>query len=77
MSGYTEIGLGDAVPVAISGHSPDGKPSSEPHLAIAPLAFIGSPYASAAVFGFALIPPRERMLFTDRHFQRALGAVTR
>jgi CRISPR-associated protein Csb2 len=77
MSGYREIGLGDAVPVAISGHSPEGKPSSESHLAIVPLAFVGSPYASAAVFGFALIPPRERKLFTDRDFQSALGAVTR
>lgn len=77
MSGYREIGLSDAIPVAISGHSPDRKPSSEPHLAIAPMAFIGSPYASAAVLGFALIPPRDRMPLTDRDFQRALGAVTR
>jgi CRISPR-associated protein Csb2 len=76
MSGYREIGLGAAIPVAISGHSPDGKPSTEPHFAIAPLAFIGSPYASAAVFGFALIPPLDQMLFTDRDFQRALGAIT-
>jgi CRISPR-associated protein Csb2 len=76
MSGYQEIGLGEAIPAEISGHSPDGRPSSEPHLAIAPLAFVASPYASGAVFGFALIPPRDRMLLTDRHFQRALGAIT-
>jgi CRISPR-associated protein Csb2 len=77
MSGYREIGLGDAIPATVSGHSPDGRPSSAPHLAIAPLAFIGPQYASGAVFGFAFIPPRDRALPTDRDFQRALSAISR
>jgi CRISPR-associated protein Csb2 len=77
MSGYREIGLGDAIPAAVSGHSPDGRPSSEPHLAIVPLAFVGSEYASGNVFGFGLVPPRNRPLITDREFQRALGAIAR
>jgi CRISPR-associated protein Csb2 len=77
MSGYREIGLGDAIPAAVSGHSPDGRPSGAPHLAIAPLAFIGAQYASGAVFGFALIPPEDRALPADRDFQRALSAISR
>jgi CRISPR-associated protein Csb2 len=75
MSGYREIGLGEAIPAAVSGHSPDGRPSSAPHLAIAPLAFLGAPYASGAVFGFALIPPRGNDLFADPDFQRAMRAI--
>lgn len=75
MSGYREIGLGEALPAAVSGHSPDGRPSSAPHLAIAPLAFLGAPHASGAVFGFALIPPRGNDLFADPDFQRAMRAI--
>jgi CRISPR-associated protein Csb2 len=75
MSGYREIGLGEAMPAAISGHSPDGRPSSAPHLAIVPLAFLGSPYASGGVFGFALIPPHGNDLFADPDFRRAMRAI--
>jgi CRISPR-associated protein Csb2 len=75
MSGYREIGLSDAIPATVSGHSPDGRPSSEPHLAIAPLAFVGSEYASGNVLGFALIPPLDHALIMERDFQRALAAV--
>jgi CRISPR-associated protein Csb2 len=77
MSGYRAIGLGEAIPAQVSGHWADGRPAREPHLAIAPLAFVGSAHASAAVFGFALIPPRTRDLLTDADFQRAVRAVIR
>jgi CRISPR-associated protein Csb2 len=77
MSGYREVGLGAAIPAAVSGHSPDGKPSSEPHLAIAPMAFLGSAHASGAVFGFALIPPRREDLLADPDFQRAVRRIMR
>jgi CRISPR-associated protein Csb2 len=76
MSGYREIGLGDAISAAISGHSLDGRPSREPHLAIAPLAFLGSPYSSGAVFGFAMIPPHGNDLFANPDVQRAMRAIT-
>jgi CRISPR-associated protein Csb2 len=76
MSGYREIGWGAAVPAAVSGHSPDGRPSSETHLAIAPLAFVGAPYASGAVFGFALIPPAGGELLTTNDFRRAVRAIS-
>ena len=75
MAGYREIGLGEAIPSKLSGHSADGKPLSEPHLAIAPLAFLGWPYASGAVLGFALVPPRGDLL-VDPDFQRAMRAIT-
>ena len=75
MAGYREIGLGEAIPSKLSGHSADGKPSTEPHLGITPLAFLGWPYASGAVLGFALVPPRGELL-VDPDFQRAMRAIT-
>jgi CRISPR-associated protein Csb2 len=76
IAGYERIGLGDTVPAAISGHTPDGTPLSEPHLAFAPMAFLGSPYADGGVFGLALIPPRNVNLHADPAFRRALLAIT-
>jgi CRISPR-associated protein Csb2 len=75
MAGYDRIGLSHAVPAEVSGHAADGKPSSEPHLAIAPMAFVGSRYASGAVLGFALIPPRHRNLLAEEEFERALREI--
>ena len=45
-------------PEWFSGHRPDGKASAAPHLALAPLAFVGAPYADGRVLGLALILPR-------------------
>lgn len=75
MAGYERIGLGSAIPPTVSGHQPDGAPLGEPHLAIAPLAFLGSPYADGTVYGLALIPPRQGDLFADPPFQRALREI--
>ena len=53
---------------ALSGHEADGSPSSQPHMALFPLAFVGSPYADGHLLGVALAVPRgigdedERML---------------
>jgi CRISPR-associated protein Csb2 len=77
MSGYREAGLGAAIPAMVSGHGPEGKPTSEPHLAIAPLAFLGMPYASGAVLGFALIPPRPGSLLDDAEFRNAVRRLLR
>ncbi len=77
MSGYREIELGHAIPEIVSGHMPDGTPTPKPHLAIVPLAFLGSRYASGAVFGFALVPPREANLLADPTFQRAMRRIMR
>jgi CRISPR-associated protein Csb2 len=75
MSGYRLIGSEAAIPAAVSGHASDGRPSGKPHLAIAPMAFLGSPFASGAVLGFALIPALNSDLLADPDFQRAVRAV--
>jgi CRISPR-associated protein Csb2 len=75
MAGYERIGLGDAIPAVISGHEPNGAPLAEPHLAVAPMAFLGPRHADGTVFGYALIPPRQVDLLTEPEFQRALREV--
>jgi CRISPR-associated protein Csb2 len=75
MSGYRKNGQEAAIPSFVSGHAADGAPYVEPHLAIAPLAFLGTQYADGRVFGFALIPPGEGKLLDDPEFQRAVRAV--
>jgi len=75
MSGYKRIGSEEAIPTVVSGHVADGSPSVEPHLAIAPLSFLGSQFADGRVFGFALIPPRESKLLQDEIFRAALRGV--
>lgn len=75
MSGYGRSGLGDAIPEAVSGHSPDSRPTRHPHLAIAPMAFVGSPYADGRVFGFALIPPRDGSLHRIDNFRTSWETI--
>lgn len=69
MSGYRKSGLGDAIPEDVSGHGPDSRPTRHPHLAIVPMAFVGSPYADSRVFGFALVPPRGKSLHRIDNFR--------
>jgi CRISPR-associated protein Csb2 len=75
MSGYRRNGQEAAVPSLVSGHAADGAPTAEPHLAIAPLAFLGSDYADGHVLGFALIPPGTGDLLDDSDFQHAVRSV--
>ena len=42
----------------ISGHQQDGEPTAAPHLALAPLPFVGSPHADGRILGLALMLPR-------------------
>ncbi|NUN15624.1 MAG: type I-U CRISPR-associated protein Cas5/Cas6 [Myxococcales bacterium] len=46
-------------PEILSGHGPDGQPSTRPHVAIVPLPWVGSQYATGDILGIALILPRE------------------
>jgi CRISPR-associated protein Csb2 len=75
MSGYKRIGQEAAIPAAVSGHSTDGSPTSLSHLAIVPLAFLGSQFADGRVLGLALIPPREEKLLDGEDFRNAVRAV--
>jgi len=71
MSGYNHSGYGDIIPEVVSGHDCDGQPTRHSHLAIAPMAFVGSPYADGRVFGFTLIPPRGKSLHHIDNFRIA------
>ena len=75
MSGYRRDGLGDAIPEVISGHAPDGSPSQHPHVAVSPMAFVGSQHADGRVFGFALIPPPGQSLLLIDGFRAAFESV--
>ena len=46
-------------PEWFSGHTPDGKPTTSPHMAMFPLPFAGSEHADGRVMGLALALPRE------------------
>jgi CRISPR-associated protein Csb2 len=75
MSGYKRDGREAEIPAVVSGHAPDGAPLGEPHLAIVPLAYVGSEYADGHVYGFALVPPEGSGLLSDAAFQSAIRAV--
>lgn len=64
MCGYKETIGETRIPSIVSGHNPDGTPFGAPHLAMAPLTFLGSQYADGRVFGFELIPPPKRRFST-------------
>lgn len=51
--------LGSPVPEWISGHLPDGAPSSEPHLVVVPLANVGFAHSDGVLMGLALVVPRQ------------------
>ena len=62
----------EPVPEWVSGHTPDGRPSQEPHLAFLPLPFVGSEHADGHLLGFALAIPKS----VDQSEQRrCLGPV--
>ncbi len=73
MTGYRDIGL--TPPALISGHTLEGAPTADPHLAILPLANVGYAHSDAALHGFALAPPRGVNLLEVSDFKRALAAV--
>ena len=48
----------DPAPEWLSGHTPGGKPSLEPHAALFPLAFVGREHADGHLMGIGLAMPR-------------------
>ena len=75
MSGYRRAEMGDGIPEIVSGHTADGSPTRQSHLAVVPLAFTGYPYADGRVFGFALVPPAGTNLRAVPGFVRAFEEV--
>jgi CRISPR-associated protein Csb2 len=76
MSGYKRDGQEAEIPPEVSGHAPAGAPLAGPHLAIVPLAFVGSEYADGHVYGFALVSPQGSDLLAKEGFQVALRNVS-
>ena len=75
MSGYRAAGLANAIPDVVSGHTPDGKPTRSPHLAIVPMSFAGFAHADGRLFGFALVPPSNTAILDIPGFRVALERV--
>jgi CRISPR-associated protein Csb2 len=69
---------GKDVPEWLSGHQPDGTPSSEPHAAFFPLPFVGAKHADGHLMGMAVAVPRELHLQSetrDAALRRTIGAL--
>lgn len=75
MAGYRRAGLQREIPEVVSGHTANGAPTPNPHLAIVPLPFAGSRHADGRVFGFAVLPPAGMGLQDIPGFRRAFAAV--
>jgi CRISPR-associated protein Csb2 len=75
MSGYRENGQEHVIPAVVSGHAADGSPVIDPHLAIVPLAFLGTQYANERIFGMAFVPPGNSELLDDPDFQHAIRRI--
>lgn len=48
----------DPAPVWLSGHESNNSPAREPHLAILPMAFVGSEHATGRLMGLGIVLPR-------------------
>ena len=75
MGGYRSIGMADAIPEAVSGHTRDGRPLRAAHLGIVPMAFAGYPHADGRVFGFAVVPEGQTVLGDVPGFRAAFEKI--
>jgi CRISPR-associated protein Csb2 len=66
----------ERVRAIVSGHSPDGRPLEQPHLALAPLAFVGHPHADGHLFALAAVLPAQMAGEQRRQVLRTLQQVT-
>jgi CRISPR-associated protein Csb2 len=71
---YTD-GLPEDVREVLSGHRGTGEPLQAPHLAFAPLAFVGHPHADGHLMGMAVALPRGLDAQKRRHIVRVLGMM--
>lgn len=67
--------LSDAVRSVLSGHEADGVPLEDPHLALAPLSFVGHAHADGHLLGVGAFLPRDLSRDDRRDVLRALGRV--
>jgi len=69
---------GKDVPEWLSGHQPDGRPSSKPHVAFFPLPFVGAKHADGHLMGMGIAVPRELELQSetrDAVLRRTIGVL--
>lgn len=69
--------LPDDAPAVLTGHDAPNKLSKATHLAIAPMAFVGSEYADGAVKGLALLLPRNADAHARILLDEAIYQITR
>jgi CRISPR-associated protein Csb2 len=65
---------GEPIPELLSGHTPDGRPTTAPHLAVLPLPFVGHPQATGAILGVALVMPNGAADEERKAVYRAIAA---
>jgi CRISPR-associated protein Csb2 len=64
----------EPLPEVLSGHAAHGGPTTAPHLAVVPLAFVGHAQASGSILGVALVLPRDA---SEPERRAVYGAVSR
>jgi CRISPR-associated protein Csb2 len=71
-------GFGDEpIPEIISGHEAGGRPSTQPHLAVLPLADVGWQWSEGRLLGMALCLPRSSSDMDETMLFRAVARVMR
>lgn len=63
----------EPIPEGLSGHTPDGRPTSEPHVAFLPLPFAGRAHGDGRLLGVAVSVPNGVNQATRHSLYRAVG----
>ena len=63
----------DPIPEELSGHLPDGKPTTIPHIAFLPLPYVGFEHADGRLLGMAVSVPDAVSDGARRALYRAIG----
>lgn len=63
----------DPIPEGISGHLPDGRPTTAPHVAFLPLPYVGFEHADGRLLGIAASAPNSISTEARRALYRAIG----
>lgn len=63
----------EPIPEGLSGHTPDGRPTSEPHVAFLPLPFAGRAHGDGRLLGIAVSVPNNVNQATRHSLYRAVG----
>jgi len=71
----------DPIPEYLSGHAPESTadnplPSERPHIALAPLPFIGSPHATGDILGLAVLMPKTFTTAERAECWRVIGSIS-